>query len=420
MQLSGTETFLEAGTALGYSNKQRLVFLNAFFDINRIHILTVAMWYGTFLKPGSSQIGKFIERLFTLLYYGGVLYKSKGGSWTPWNTYGGQRGPVTSVISHGARIIVQLPKAPLSGPATDNTFFTWLMGGMTALAGMGKKFASHTINQASPPEKLFGARKKYITEKKVGLKEKNMHHHVRNYGRHHRYNLPIGGSGNTNPWSGNRIGANGQHGHLYVYYQAPTHHTYGALMMGIESEAPGASGQTGHGHGMSGSSEEFTAFGVRKWVQTAKDNSKGVKDLGIMGEVGDKYDAMFIDLVGNGDQAEVSRVKRHKFSVEMLSNPPLPPPPLPAGFVSLMPSWSIWKKLSAGSGLRSRAGLTPIDNDLKAYHKIRGGNRVRRRMILNSLALKCGQWLISHPGHTRRSAVEALRDRVNEEYRNLR
>ncbi|RMF35868.1 MAG: hypothetical protein D6747_01630, partial [Chlorobiota bacterium] len=181
--------------------------------------LDVAFWYGT-LTRGNRDEREFIRRVFVVLYYGGLMYRSEQG-WLPWSSSG---IPIASVLSHGGRVLIQLPKA--SGAAAD-AFFDWLQGPSKIIERNRRLAATHGIEYLpySERESLGMGRRHRIKETKHGQ-------------RHYGVNISLGGTGNINPISGNKIDSNGEHGHLYVFYLPPTADDYGGLLIGCEGSAP--------------------------------------------------------------------------------------------------------------------------------------------------------------------------------------
>jgi hypothetical protein len=301
-------------------------------DPNFIYQLDVAMFYGAWRRAmGAEKV--FLNRVFSLLYYGGLMYKDVRDGWQPWANTG---IPAGSIVAHGGRILVQLPK--VSRDADKHKFWNWVKGGekgITLLSGLGNKFGTHGLSQASKPDEMCFGRSKYLTERHAGgLKKVTLA--VSEFGHHYRYNIALGGFGNRNPWSGAFIDNSGGHGHFYMYYNPPTSESYGGFMIGCESEAPGLYGQTGHFHSWKGTSEEFASAGGRKWMVSESDRKKkGFLPMGTI-QMASKYDATMIDLVGGGDQSDLDQlILRSKgFDMDWISRPPLPPVALTGGLGS--------------------------------------------------------------------------------------
>ncbi|KXB97465.1 MAG: hypothetical protein AA908_06295 [Chlorobi bacterium NICIL-2] len=181
--------------------------------------LDVAFWYGTLTRSNEDE-REFIRRVFVVLYFGGLMYRSAQG-WLPWSSSG---IPIAAVLSHGGRVLIQLPKA--SGAAAD-AFFDWLQGPSKIIERNRRLAATHGIEYLPYTEReaLGMGRRHRIKETKHGQ-------------RHYGVNISLGGTGNINPISGNTIASDGEHGHLYVFYLPPTADNYGGLLIGCEGSAP--------------------------------------------------------------------------------------------------------------------------------------------------------------------------------------
>lgn len=238
--------------------------------------MDVAMWYGT-LENSSSLKKEVIKRVLTTLYYGGLMYK-RNGVWQKWSE---SDVPIVSSISHGGRVVIQLP-------AGNNGFWRWLWADMEP---EGRKGATHGLSYVKVPIDI-GGRRKYVKEDKLstlgGFFSSN----------HFGINIGVGGVGNINPFSGVTIQEDGCHGHLYIKYLQPSATGCGAVMIGCEGSAPldrydgpgtFASDQTGHKHTF-GASGKFSPTGGKKWKEREWHNDGPDSS----------EDAMFIDLVATG------------------------------------------------------------------------------------------------------------------------
>lgn len=274
----------------------------------RILELDIAMWYGTIQKT-PEPMKTFLKRMFTTIHYGGILYKSRANNnpWKPWAQMpGNPRPPLASTMSHGGRILIQLPK----GITDSINFFNWLTNGITFESGIGQQFATHGVSKLGTPVALYNQRKKYVKEVSgTGVA-------LSNVGNHKRKNVGIGGPGNRNPWTRNLIVSNGEHGQLYLYSWPPTKDSVGAIMLSLESEAPGKTGQTGHGHGAGATSEEFCATGGPKWKLNDKDAQKGFMEMP-GSDIQERYDGAIIDLIGREDGREIIRIKTQAANFDM-------------------------------------------------------------------------------------------------------
>lgn len=284
------------------------------------------LWYKTLIDTNTTLIQEntsrrprrrspakgreFCRRLFGLLYYNGVLIRRQG-QWVLWNT---TNMPISAVLSHGGRILIQI--------SYHNNCWPLLWGKNNEADAeeeakpYRRKAATHGIGQMKSLNviNVNGYHcKKGIMELKGGIKTlfKNVPAISETKGRmaagvpgkHYGINVAIGGTRNYNPFSGNRISANGAHGHLYVFYAPPpTTSKHGGLLIGLEDSAapdvgPITVGQTFHAHTF-GSTEDYLATGGKKW--DSRRNPVGGVNESDWHQEGplDRYSSLFVDVVG--------------------------------------------------------------------------------------------------------------------------
>ena len=218
---------------------------------NRQAELDAAMWYGA----AHSDTSRTIIKIFGLLKYGGLHVYRDG-----YIRYRDLNIPLAVVLSHGGRIMVQIPR--VENKANRDDFFNWLNQGGALTR---RKGATHAVENFSEYRlTLSNGRKLYIKE--TGGKGAFVRAKISKGAYHYGFNISMGGFGMINPLSGNFISNDGQHGHLYVHYQRPRTNKNGALLIGCEGSAPidqfqgegYATDQTGHKHKFGGSGN----FGV--------------------------------------------------------------------------------------------------------------------------------------------------------------
>ncbi len=283
----------------------------------------VAMWYG-YCRNGSKG-AKLALKLFSIFKFAGVMYRDSTGTWQDF-TQTFPHVPVASLLSHGGRILIQLPAAnswfhrlnlgnkaftlvksvsydPLKSlfgnqqqktilpqkkrwapinllargagvgvsvlsaghktyEAGDDRFWWWLTGGRFSQG------AAHTRALATHSTIRCRHPKPLPQSRLLYFDEEKapVTSNIRDsmLGRHHYKNLALGGIGNLNPFSGMKITKDGSHGHLYINYRAPGRST-GCLLLGVEGSAPGKGNQYGKVHDASATKGEFSATGGQKW-----------------------------------------------------------------------------------------------------------------------------------------------------------
>jgi len=185
----------------------------------------VAMMYGTLIKGGGAA--GLLKRIFTVLHFGGLMSFLKMGSsggYSPWADSG---LPLAGVLARGGRFTIQIPAG------TGDTFFNWLQGTDKIIEKNQRGGATHNIK----PIKDF-SQHKHIGHNRF-LRIDEGHGATAGLGHiHYGVNVGMGGVGNYNPISGNKIASDGEHGHIYVFYEAPTDDLPGGLLIGIEGSAP--------------------------------------------------------------------------------------------------------------------------------------------------------------------------------------
>ena len=280
----------------------------------------VGMWVGACQSDSTG----FVARIFTVIKYGGLLVH-RGG----WQTWLSLNQPIAAALSHGGRILVQIPSG------TDNGFFDWLTNqGQDVVPRVA---ATHNVGKRSTPEPLPERRMRYFDEIGGGWGKVHGALSWANIGRgsHFGFNLALGGAGNRNPWNGRQIAANGGAGHLYLYYLAPTGGNHGAMLIGCESSAPSDVNkklqtpknipQTGGVHTKTGTKNTFSATGGLKFSKNLIEGTDGPEPWHECGP-DREYGGMVIDLVATG----YTFLEHQTFSLEDLGrsgNPPLPPKP---------------------------------------------------------------------------------------------
>jgi len=249
------------------------------------------MWYGAMISPGSAEIGAFLRRLFTVLFYAGISANTGTEDLPVWQDFnspwpGAYTGiPVAAALSHGGRVIIQLPmRTSYSNPARD--FWNWLIEGGVAEA---RSAATHAIAERERAILLVGNRVLRLKEqrgKAAGMRGFLKGKFVEE--NHYGVNVPLGGAGRVNPFSGNQISADGSHGHVYLYFNEKSVGQCGTVMVGCENSAPHAMSQTGVMHDWRAISEDFSPCGTLKWPK-------------MMFGPAPKADAMVVDLQDGWD-----------------------------------------------------------------------------------------------------------------------
>ena len=187
--------------------------------------LDCALWYGTLTAgAGSPEKTALVNRIFQVLYHGGLCYL-RGGQWQPWFSC---TAPLASVMAHGGRFVIQLPFAEHDD---DNGFFNWLGGGVgggNIIAGSTRLAATHGIQPLDfrDMRPMCAGRYQRVHEIKKGSLP------------HYGVNIALGGQAMLHPIRGRITQANGEYGHLYIYYMPPTTTTYGGVLIGCEGSAP--------------------------------------------------------------------------------------------------------------------------------------------------------------------------------------
>lgn len=397
--MAASVKFQNAGAPRGYYSSP--THLN---NVDRQFDLDVALWYGAIQHPKANEAG-FLKRLFAVLYYGGIQFKTSAGVWYDWNAAFAGRAqpvPVAAALSHGARVLIQLPPTNnaanwrlkgatgllLSGTFKegmikrqyfnknkadpgDFTFWNWLNGFPSVCSN--RVVSTHGLKYATQPQITTGGHKLYLAETKglsAGTTSSEKH-------QHYAFNPALGGYNRPNPISGANAMGDGLDGHLYLLFFPPNDFRCGGLLVGCENAqyGIGSNRHTGAGHGSGGAANETSATGGYKWQALA--------NLGLAPCPSGKEAAMFVDLTDAATLANV-RTSAVNFTADMLDQSPLASGP--AGNFSSLPTNDEWK---AATPVASRSNrLKAIDAHLKNI------NADHPTLVnLDALIDRCGLWL---------------------------
>lgn len=369
----------------------RKVYLEGQFqgDEDARYRLDAAMWYGIIKKEPNAYYTPLIKNMFILFHYGGVMYRETKNSWQLWAN---AQIPIAAAPSHGGRVLVQLPR---DGTDSKNDFWDWLWGGQNVIKKT-RAASTHEVSHLSIHEVLPRNHMKFIKEEKLGLGKSKLFSATGQYG----VNIPVGGLGNINPFSGAKITADGRFGHLFLYYQEPTSTKNGAMLIGSEASGPsdhdtlhvGTGDQYGGSHGLGGSTT-FEATGGKRW----KDQSWHGR-----GPTG-SYDFLFIDLAPGWNF--LSQKVFDKAIIGMHGELPQ------AAVLPTLMSLTEWKKRRYVHG-KANPILKKLDTAVAEYHKARA-NFFKKVILLNIIAY-CDEYILSKMGkkegsHPRVKAAQDLK-----------
>lgn len=328
------------------------------------------LWYRTLtsntLDPNEQHRIQILRRIFTVIRNGGLTYRTNSEDPNSWKWYHDSRLSVATALSHGSRILIQLPPENENKKGRkrrffrnlindiaqeydylDHDFWCWLITGDTegdlsevittntsSAYAMDKKkcvfrrlASTHGIKHLKNILRinLDGIeRTKRIREvKKVGLsvrdtkllggKKRKINRH-----KHWGMNIALGGAGNQSfGISDGVISSDGCNGHVYLYYRAPKDNFCGGLLIGVEGSEFRSTSQCGEEHSITGKASRLSATFGYKWSKLKSLGCKGL-EYGIP----DKRDSLFIDLTNGWDyiidspwEDEYVREPATKFSI---------------------------------------------------------------------------------------------------------
>ncbi|KAL0485493.1 arsA2 [Acrasis kona] len=300
-----------------------------------------ALWYCTLTSntnnPDEYNRIQILRRVFTILKFGGLMYRTDKNE-NIWNWYYDSNLSICSALSHGSRILIQLPKEEADPTKKrkrsfrhmvhgqfeqEHEFWCWLLTGdpdgdlsdviSTEIEGdkslqenkcVFRRLAStHGIKKHNADGEVISIngverrKRVYEVKKKIGLSLRDTKiggSKKRKYNKHKHWglNLAIGGAGNESfGIKMESVSSNGSNGHMYFHYLAPTTERYGALMIGVEGSEFRKTAQSGNAHSIKGTSNRLSATLGFKWSEI-----KALGSDGMGGGVPDKIDSLFIDL----------------------------------------------------------------------------------------------------------------------------
>ena len=336
----------------------------------------VKAWQDMLLNQdkGANEI---VTKVFCVLHVGALIYRprSVSSAWLEW------KHPIASALSHGGRIIVQLPQADTTAlgytkiTEHDDTFWNWLTGGVGGRekAKFQKRVATHGLTVLATAQDCPGNSKKYLKEEKgftQPLAPRNVGFVGNNRDEHHRHwGMDLALFGMNQPrlvdWMGN-VDGDGSDGHMYLYYMAPKPHRRGGLLLGCEGSRAQVYDAFGHYHSALADSSDISPTGGSKWR--------------LLGEGPmDAKDDLFVDLTGITLDTLIAA--RSNFNIAWLDQPPAGKPGGNADTATFIPKLTDWKKMTAGTALsvRSSSSIGSLDKLIREYESM---NKAARKAHL--------------------------------------
>ena len=240
-------------------HEDKLLELDRRANIQQYH-LDAALWYGAINSGPYSDI---LRKLFHIFYYAGVIYSTGKLTWDDWSN---NQANVASLLSHGQRVLVQIPSSSKGGDA----LWPWLTRTDNIAHRAG---ATHGQSHESKPKLLIAGHYKKVSEKHG--KGQSLSGLILR--RHYGFNVALGGIDNRNPFSAANndqkhtylpIKADGKNGHVYINYMSPSKDAVGGMLVGCENAqfGKGENPHTKAVHGL-GARQQVSACGGKKWSQ---------------------------------------------------------------------------------------------------------------------------------------------------------
>lgn len=182
-------------------------------------MLDVGWWYGA-MTAGTAGNNSIISRMFAILWYGGLYYRPKHGTWRPWSDTG---MPIATALSRSGGVVVQYQQSlRFGGNGREETLWEWLFEDQQPAR---RSHATHGIERGN-----YGTM--------PNTRPKNFKENKKDEGNHSGINLAGGGLGNRNAITGQRILEDGRHGHLYFCHTEAALNQPGGFLVKAESSAP--------------------------------------------------------------------------------------------------------------------------------------------------------------------------------------
>lgn len=230
--------------------------------------------------------------------------------------------PVSSYLSHGARVMIEIP------PGSGDKLANWLTSGKANESGISRKqtqqaaiddgkivynrpAATHgvSIEKAKDFEEYTVKEKKGFS---IGLKDFLSNKIFGKETNHFGVDLALNAALGENDSQGNDVlKPDGDHGHIYIHYIPPTSDKPGSMLIGIEGGSP-----TSAKHSKTGAAEVLSPIDGSKW-----DNLNIKKEIAGESEyeqtiMPKKYEGMTIKL--RTDQLEqITKLDVKTFSEEL-------------------------------------------------------------------------------------------------------
>lgn len=159
--------------------------------------------------------------------------------------------PMAVALSHCSRVVLTLPKQKEGAAASQKRMWDVILktNGTNAAQDNSRASSTHSLK-----------RRKVASTDPVGSKEKKV---LFNFSGQRGMNCAIGGLGNAGI-SGKTLCNDGSCGHFYSMYLEGDSEHYGAMLMGLESDANGVMNQMGHTHDIKATAEKASSLGGQR------------------------------------------------------------------------------------------------------------------------------------------------------------